>query len=289
MASDKRFMLCEDGTGSTEKILASDQWILEEKLDGERCQLSSKDGIVALLNRHGRDITKQFPELQNITVASLTTNVVLDGEIIIPAHSHLQGRPSTAGRCVMGPGKVSIASKFFPATFMAFDCLELGAKDLRREPYEKRKAALAATVIEGPRIHSVMPLNIDIPAEEIWKEVQARGLEGLVAKRVGSIYEGRRSSSWLKLKTWQEDDFNVLGFTSEKREISALILEGGTADKPLKVNFGVDEATYNHYLPLLKANATAYRAKVRFLTRSATGLRFPNISEIYEVKKCQEN
>lgn len=271
--NDKRFMLCHDGTGLTEKILDCNQWNLEEKLDGERCQLFYDDGKVNLINRHGNNITAQFPELADIKVAS--RQLVLDGEIIIPANINLKHRPSTSGRTIMGHDKISIASKVSPAKFMAFDCLEIDNQNLRLKKYEERKEILSASFIQSTTIQAVMPLNIDISPQELWQDVQARGLEGLVAKRKGSIYVGRRCSDWLKLKTWHEEDFNVIGFTSESREISALILEGG-----YKVNFGLDEVSYNHYLPLIKSNPKAFRVKVRYLTKHNSSLRFPTISEI---------
>jgi hypothetical protein len=114
---------------------------------------------------------------------------------------------------------------------------------------------------------------------KLWNAVLKEGEEGIVAKREDSIYEDRRSYDWLKLKTWQEDDFRVMGWTSEKREISALILDG-----LYKVNFAVKEAEYNRLLPLIKANPQRYMVKVKHLGKSDTGLRFPVMRDIYEVR-----
>jgi len=107
----------------------------------------------------------------------------------------------------------------------------------------------------------------------------------MVAKKIGSPYCHSRSSNWVKLKTWQEEDFTVVGITSEKREVSALVLDNG-----MKVNCSLDAASYSRLLSdLMKADTVmkcsdgtiatklkkTYTAKVKFLYKSDTGLRFP--------------
>ncbi|MFP4169919.1 MAG: hypothetical protein ACLFPN_02235 [Methanomassiliicoccales archaeon] len=59
----------------------------------------------------------------------------------------------------------------------------------------------------------------------LWGKVEERGLEGVLAKRSGSRYEqGRRSRNWMKIKTTDTIDCVVLGYTSEKRPVSSLVL-----------------------------------------------------------------
>jgi bifunctional non-homologous end joining protein LigD len=48
------------------------------------------------------------------------------------------------------------------------------------------------------------------------KAVAARGLEGLIAKREGSTYVGKRSSDWLKLKVWNSEEVAIIGFLPMK-------------------------------------------------------------------------
>ena len=46
------------------------------------------------------------------------------------------------------------------------------------------------------------------------EEVKRRGLEGLIGKQRGSVYEpGRRSGAWIKLKATHEQEFVIGGYT----------------------------------------------------------------------------
>ena len=112
----------------------------------------------------------------------------------------------------------------------------------------------------------------------------------MVAKRVGSRYQHTRSSDWVKLKTWKEEDFEVVGITSEKREVSALVLDNG-----MKVNCALGGAAYAALLSDLMRSGEVmtcadgtlatritkhYKAKVKFLHKSASGLRFPILHQL---------
>ena len=55
-------------------------------------------------------------------------------------------------------------------------------------------------------------------------------------KKLDSIYEDRRSDSWIKKKCYREADEKIIGYTSKARAISSLILESGS-----KVNAIIDD------------------------------------------------
>ena len=64
-----------------------------------------------------------------------------------------------------------------------------------------------------------MRFSSDLPGDprRILEQVKARGLEGVVAKRVDSAYEpGRRSGAWVKIKCFNEQEFVIGGFTPPK-------------------------------------------------------------------------
>src|SRR5690606_22834862 len=46
-------------------------------------------------------------------------------------------------------------------------------------------------------------------------------LEGLIGKRAGSTYQSRRSSSWIKIKCQNRQEFVIVGYTEPKRSRSA--------------------------------------------------------------------
>jgi bifunctional non-homologous end joining protein LigD len=81
----------------------------------------------------------------------------------------------------------------------AFDLIELNGDDLRREPLERRKAALARLLA---RVRHGVQLNEHLEAEGplVFDHACRMGLEGIVSKRKGSTYRSGRSQHWVKAK-----------------------------------------------------------------------------------------
>ena len=66
------------------------------------------------------------------------------------------------------------------------------------------------------------------------REVQRRGLEGIIGKRADSVYEpGRRSGAWIKLKCVNEQEFVIGGYTppAGARKHFGALLVGSTRKK----------------------------------------------------------
>jgi len=53
---------------------------------------------------------------------------------------------------------------------------------------------------------------IDGAGEALFTQIRARKMEGTVAKRKDSIYESRRSNSWLKLINWTYVNVYIMGY-----------------------------------------------------------------------------
>jgi hypothetical protein len=82
----------------------------------------------------------------------------------------------------------------------AFDLIELGGDDLRREPLEVRKATLASVLAKaGPGIRFNEHLDYD-DGGAVFQHACKMGLEGIVSKRKDSLYRSGRSPDWLKMK-----------------------------------------------------------------------------------------
>jgi bifunctional non-homologous end joining protein LigD len=82
----------------------------------------------------------------------------------------------------------------------AFDLLELDGGDLRQEPLEVRKATLASLL---RRVGAGVQLNQHLEHEDgevVFRHACKLGLEGIVSKRLGSLYRSGRSRDWLKFK-----------------------------------------------------------------------------------------
>ena len=72
----------------------------------------------------------------------------------------------------------------------AFDLLELDGNDLRREPFEVRKATLASLL--RPRLPGLQfNQHLTHPGDIVFRHACAMGLEGIVSKRLGSTIHVR--------------------------------------------------------------------------------------------------
>lgn len=166
-------------------------WVFEPKLDGWRALVYVDDGL-CVRTRSGRVITD--------TVASLTDlaelvpdGTVLDGELVVG-----QGRASDFYQ--LGP---SLARRRRGAgiTFAAFDVVHLAGTSTIGLPWEQRRHLLEALELNGPAWCTVPTFDGTDP-DLLLEVCETLDLEGLVAKRTDSTYQpGRRSRSWVKLKT----------------------------------------------------------------------------------------
>ncbi len=228
-AADLRPMLAEP----RDAPFSGEGWLFELKYDGYRL-LARREGARAILRyRGGEDATALFPEIAT-AVGMLPADAVLDGEVVVlgpdgrPAFQALQKRARLGRR-----EDVARAAVETPATLFAFDLLALAGLDLRPLPLEDRKRLLAAVV---PRLGPVrLADHVVARGEDLWREVEARGLEGIVAKRADAPYRpGVRSPAWQKVRVARTGDFAVVGFTrprAGRAPFGALLLavagEGG--------------------------------------------------------------
>ena len=77
--------------------------------------------------------------------------------------------------------------------------LNLMVEILRREPLEKRKALLAK-LLKGSPSSIVLNEHYEEEGEIVFREACKLGCEGIVSKRLGSIYRRGRSPLWVKVK-----------------------------------------------------------------------------------------
>jgi bifunctional non-homologous end joining protein LigD len=75
----------------------------------------------------------------------------------------------------------------------------LDGRDLRREPIEKRKDLLAKP-LKGQHVSIVLSEHYEEDGAIVFREACRRGCEGIVSKRLGSIYRRGRSPHWVKVK-----------------------------------------------------------------------------------------
>jgi bifunctional non-homologous end joining protein LigD len=204
--ADLRPMLCEPADAPFD----GDAWLFELKYDGYRLAARRAGTAVHLRYRSGADATALFPEVAK-AVEMLPVDAVLDGEVVVLG---AEGKPvfqALQKRGQADPRDAPRAALEAPATFFAFDLLGLGGRDLRRLPLAERKRLLGLVV---PRLGPVrFADHVEARGEALYREVEARGLEGIIAKRAGAPYRAGRSPDWRKIRAHRTGDFAVVGMT----------------------------------------------------------------------------
>lgn len=179
---------------------SDDGWAYEMKWDGIRAIGYVDGGRLTLRTRNGNDITATYPELRVLGEELGSTQVILDGEIVA---FDAAGRPSF-GRLQQRMGVSSAAqarhlATSTPVVYVIFDLLHLDGQSTLTLPYIDRRSRLEELALTGRSWQTPGPL--DGAGQDLLDATREQGLEGLVAKRLGSTYQsGRRSSSWLKIK-----------------------------------------------------------------------------------------
>jgi len=177
------------------------EFFVEDKFDGIRAQAHVKEGQVSIYSRTMDEITHRFPELIE-PLNSLTTDVVIDGEIVpatnerILPFSELQKR---LGRKTIGANLMAD----IPVVLVAYDLLYAAGRVLINEALEERLDTLAQLIPTNGIIRLSLAKRFQEVAalDDEFAAARARGIEGLMVKSPASIYKpGRRGREWLKLK-----------------------------------------------------------------------------------------
>src|SRR5207253_3680608 len=134
-----------------EELPAGDTWIFEPKWDGFRALVFRDWDEIEIQSRDEKPLNRYFPELLDTLRSQLPARCVLDGEIVIANDGGLDF-DALQLRLHPAASRVKLLSKQIPASIVFFDLLAEGQRDLRSEPFEKRRHALEALLssIEPP-------------------------------------------------------------------------------------------------------------------------------------------
>ena len=194
-----------------------DGWGHELKLDGYRLLLRVENGKATLKTRKGLDWTTKFPEIAD--TAKALPDCMLDGEVCalndrgVPSFSALQGALSDEDTEAL--------------VFFVFDMLFARHEDLRGMPLVDRKERLKELLDEQPKKfgNRIRYLEHVITAgEDVLASACKLDMEGIVSKRLDAGYSSDRNGSWQKAKCRAGHEVVIGGWTSEKRDLSSLIV-----------------------------------------------------------------
>jgi ATP-dependent DNA ligase len=192
--------------------LPSDKRWYEPKWDGFRCIVFRDGDDVLMTSRNQRPLNRYFPEVEEAVLTLPAARLVLDGEIVATGASGLDFAALML-RLHPAASRVAKLRTATPASFVAFDILAMGDRDLRSTALVERRALLSEVISAGPAL-AITPTVADAAAARDWLErLTAGGIDGVVAKDPASPYEaGRRTRAWLKAKCERTADCVVGGF-----------------------------------------------------------------------------
>ena len=227
-----------------------DRWAYEVKYDGYRTLAFVDDGAVRLQSTNRHDVTATYPELAGLASGVHAATAVLDGELAVLDG---EGRP-----------RFELMQRHArPAVLFVFDVLRIGEHDTIALPYEDRRRLLEQVVEPGD--HWTVPAYRVGGGADLVAATGAQGLEGIMAKRLGSVYvPGKRSPNWRKIKHRRRVEVVIGGFTAgEGNRAGAFgsLLVGVPADDGLVfaggVGTGFDQRRLDDLTTRLRSIATS--------------------------------
>ncbi|OZC42449.1 hypothetical protein CH289_27460 [Rhodococcus sp. RS1C4] len=200
------------------------QWVFEWKWDGCRAVASVAAGVVRLFSRNVNDVTVSYPEtVEALGAMAAGRPLLVDGELVVlnaagqPDFGLLQRRMHVAR-----PAAALLRS--VPVAYFVFDVLDVDGESVRHLPYLERRRILDGLALADGKGVQVPPNMTGVDGATLMEIAAEHGIEGIVAKRVDSIFRpGVRSKSWVKTPIRMSRDGVICGW----------VPSGGRAGGPL--------------------------------------------------------
>ena len=197
-------------------------WIFEPKWDGFRALVFRDGDEILIQSRDEKPLDRYFPELLEPLRSTLPARCVLDGEIVIVRENELDF-DALQLRLHPAASRVNLLSRQTPASFVFFDLLCVGDRDLRGEPFEARRRELESLTASTPPPIHITPATRDRSVAFDWfRRFEGAGLDGIIAKPVSGAYEPNKRVM-LKVKHERDCDCVVAGFRWHKKGDRTLV------------------------------------------------------------------
>jgi ATP-dependent DNA ligase len=193
-----------------------DTWIFEPKWDGFRALVFRDGEEILIQSRDEKPLNRYFPEVVDTLRTQLPRRCVLDGEIVIAKDGGLDF-DALQLRLHPAASRVTLLSHETPASIVFFDVLCEGDRDLRGEPFQRRRQKLKALLSSAePPIHLTPATHERGVASDWFQRFEGAGLDGVIAKPALGAYEPDKRVM-LKVKHERDCDCVVAGFRWHKK------------------------------------------------------------------------
>jgi len=178
------------------------QTALEYKLDGARIQIHKSGDVVKIFSRRLTDVTESLPEIIELIQNEVKADqAILEGEVIAVGKNGVPMPFQHLMRRFRRIRKIELATEVIPVQLCLFEVLYINGQSFINETYMQRRKKLTDVAGTIPLTKQIIPKNVEV-AKEFLKEAIEAGHEGLMAKKVDSLYTpGVRGKGWLKIKT----------------------------------------------------------------------------------------
>jgi bifunctional non-homologous end joining protein LigD len=229
----------------TENYFSDKNWIYERKFDGERVLVFRNNKGIRLLSRNKTELNDTYPEIEKALIKQKSNDFVIDGEIVAfegtkTSFERLQRRMGVHDR----EEAMRVRVRVF---YYVFDILHLEGYDLTSLSQLTRKQILK----EAISFHD--PMRYVIHRKEnglkFHRDACMKGWEGVIAKDTRSVYQHKRSKSWLKFKCMESQELIIIGYSDPhggRTGFGAIMVgyyDEGELQYAGKVGTGFDEVT----------------------------------------------
>ncbi len=290
-------MLAEAGV-SLDKLLKDNEWVyVQKKSDGKRCIAICKGNTVEFYARSGKEIENlvRHDELINSILmlrrSYMSEDFVLDGELIIENEDGTDADRQYSNGLIMKKNlPKNEVSRF---SFIVWDILSLEdfQNDSNTTPYEERYYTLINNIKWFNKL-KVIETFVATTAEgamEITNNFIKQGFEGSIVKTPYHLYKRKRSKDWIKIKSWNEIDLQIIGYeygkpgTKYENMLGSLVCSNGIINCKVGSGF-TDEQRKN-----IKEDVVGKIATIKYnqLIKDSNGnysLFLPVFSEIRDDK-----
>jgi ATP-dependent DNA ligase len=195
--------------------------LYEPKWDGFRALVFKNARSLFIQSRDLRPLDRYFPDLHDALLARVRKSCVLDGEIVIATR---RGLDFDALQLRLHPAASRVAklAAATPASFVAFDLLAVGPKNLMACAQVERRERLEELLADAEPPLYLTPATRDRATALDWLErFEGAGLDGVIAKpEVGTYQPGKRAM--VKVKHVRTADCVVAGFRRHKADRDAI-------------------------------------------------------------------
>lgn len=279
-----------------------DTWYASRKLDGVRClAIVDESGHVTCWSRQGNE----FETLQKVKDEIAKLNLkdkVLDGEICLvdkDGNEDFQGIMKQIRRkdhTISNP------------KYLVFDIIEGDAfrSKLGNKVYSSRYTELGAYLYNAKEkgfnhLEVVNQTSIANEAHyiELMEHADSQGWEGLILRNSNSVYEGKRSKSMLKCKSFHDAEYKVIdlefgpfrmienGLEVTKEVLSNVVIEHKGNKVSVGSGFSISDREYFKANPndILNKVITVKYFEETQNQNGAWSLRFPTVKVIHGNKR----